>query len=238
VNQKLALRQLEKLGYAGRAVGNGAEVLQEVQRVSYDVVLMDCQMPEMDGYEVTRKIREFEKRDPARVPVYIIAVTAHALDGDRERCLSAGMNDYLTKPLHIAQLEAALERAVRRRSAASQGDVVLDPVCIAGLKELREPGQADPLIELSDLFNRESDACLRRMDEGVAAQDANATARAAHSLKGSANNLGANRLASVCSSVEENARKAHWAQVAVDLEDLRIQLQRVRESLRAEVQAA
>ena len=237
VNQKLALRQLQKLGYTARAVSNGAEVLQELERVSYDVVLMDCQMPEMDGYEVTRSVREFEKQHPARAPVYIIAVTAHALEGDRERCLSAGMNDYLTKPLHIAQLEAALERAVRRRPSVEHTEVVLDPVCIAGLKELREPGQADPLAELSELFTRESDACVRRMNEGLAAQDSNATARAAHSLKGSASNLGANKLATACSNVEQSARATDWMQVSAQLHELKAQLERVRESLKAEVQA-
>jgi PAS domain S-box-containing protein len=237
VNQKLALRQLQKLGYTARAVGNGAEVLQELQRVSYDVVLMDCQMPEMDGYEVTRRVRESEKQTAGQSPpVYIIAVTAHALDGDRERCLSAGMNDYLTKPLHIAQLEGALDRAIRRRPAVEKSDIVLDPVCIAGLKELREPGQVDPLIELTDLFNREAEACVHRIESGLAGQDANATARAAHSLKGSASNLGANRLATVCAGVEHSARAADWAQVGVKLQDLKNQLERVRESLKAEVQ--
>ncbi len=239
VNQKLAMRQLQKLGYTARAVSNGAEVLQEIQRVSYDVVLMDCQMPEMDGYEVTRHIREFEQQNAAQPsPVYIIAITAHALEGDRERCLSAGMNDYLTKPLHIAQLEAALDRAARRRPAVEKSDIVLDPVCIAGLKELREPGQADPLVELSDLFNREADACVRKMESGLTEHDANATARAAHSLKGSANNLGANRLATVCSGVEESVRATNWAQVGLQLEELKTQLERVRESLKTEIKAA
>jgi CheY-like chemotaxis protein len=144
VNQKVALRQLQKLGFAAHAVGNGAEVLQEFQRVTYDVILMDCQMPLMDGYEVTQRIREFEKENIQRTPVYIIAVTAHALEGDHERCLSAGMNDYLTKPLHITQLEAALNRAIRRRIPVEKLNVVLDPVCIAGLKELREPGPGRP----------------------------------------------------------------------------------------------
>jgi CheY-like chemotaxis protein/HPt (histidine-containing phosphotransfer) domain-containing protein len=238
VNQKLALRQLQKLGYTAHPVSNGAEVLQELQRVSYDVVLMDCQMPEMDGYEVTRRVREFEKqRSGPFPPVYIIAITAHALDGDRERCLSAGMNDYLTKPLHIAQLEAALDRAIRRRPAMERSEVVLDPVCIAGLKELREPGQADPLIELAELFNREADACVGRMETGLSQHDINATARAAHSLKGSANNLGANRLATICAGLEENARVSDWAQVGVQLGELKAQLERVRESLKAETQA-
>jgi CheY-like chemotaxis protein len=236
VNQKLALRQLQKLGYHASAASNGTEVLQELQRVSYDVVLMDCQMPEMDGYEVTRRVRDFEKLNPSRAPVYIIAVTAHALEGDRERCLSAGMNDYLTKPLHIAQLGAALERAVRRRRSVEHSDVVLDPVCIAGLKELREPGQADPLVELSDLFSRESDACVRRMDDGLTARDSNATTRAAHSLKGSASNLGANKLAKACSDVEQSARVSDWTQVSAQLEELKTQLRRVRESLKTELE--
>ena len=236
VNQKLALRQLQKLGFYAHAVGNGVEVLQEVQRVTYDVILMDCQMPEMDGYEVTERIRNFEKANPQRPPVYIIAVTAHALDGDRERCLSAGMNDYLTKPLHIAQLDAALARASRRRVPVEKLNIVLDPVCIAGLKELREPGQPDPLVELCELFNRESDACVQKMEAGLAAQDANGAARAAHSLKGSASNLGAHRLAGACAAFEQSAKSSGWKQAEAQLREIRTQLEKVRESLKAEFQ--
>jgi CheY-like chemotaxis protein len=239
VNQKLALRQLQKLGYAAHAVSNGAEVLQEVQRVSYDVVLMDCQMPEMDGYEVTKRVREFEKQNAGRrAPVYIIAVTAHALDGDRERCLGAGMNDYLTKPLHIAQLEAALNRAIRRRPAPEKAEAALDPICIAGLKELREPGQADPLIELSELFSREADACVEKIERGLAQQDFALAARAAHSLKGSSSNLGANRLAAVCAALEQHATNGDGAQVTARIDELKAELQRVRDSLNAEIQPA
>jgi two-component system, sensor histidine kinase and response regulator len=238
VNQKLALRQLQKLGYAAHPAGNGAEVLQEVQRFSYDVILMDCQMPEMDGYEVTQRIREFEKANPQRTPVYIIAVTAHALDGDRERCLSAGMNDYLTKPLHIAQLEAALSRAVRRRVPVEKSNIILDPVCIAGLKELREPGQTDPLLELVELFNRESDRCVQNIEAGLGEKDSNAASRAAHSLKGSASNLGAHRLAAACAGLEQSAKLSDWTQAGTQLPDLKLQLERVREALKAELQAA
>jgi len=237
VNQKLAMRQLQKLGYSAHAVGNGLEVLHEVERLPYDVVLMDCQMPEMDGYEVTRRIREFEKGAAGRAPVYIIAVTAHALEGDREHCLSAGMNDYLTKPLHIAQLDAALARAVRRRPTPEISNVVLDPVCIAGLKELREPGQPDPLVELIELFGRESETCVQKIEQALAQHDAQTTSRCAHSLKGSANNLGAHRLGAVCAAMELNAKNDEWAPLPGQLAELKSELARVRESLQAEIRA-
>ncbi len=237
MNQKLALRQLHKLGYEAEAVSNGAEVLQEFERSSYDVILMDCQMPEMDGYEVTRKIREFEKQNPARpTPAYIIAITAHALEGDREHCLSAGMNDYLTKPLHIAHLEAALTRALRRRPGPMVSAAALDPVCIAGLKELREPGQPDPLVELAELFNRESETCMQRVEGASAQRDANTAARAAHSLKGSASNLGAHRLASLCAAMEESAKNHDWSALSGQLTETKTELARVREALQHEFQ--
>jgi HPt (histidine-containing phosphotransfer) domain-containing protein len=146
------------------------------------------------------------------------------------------MNDYLTKPLHIAQLEAALNRAIRRRPAIEKADMVLDPICIAGLKELREPGQADPLAELTELFNREADACVQKMESGLAQHDTNATARAAHSLKGSASNLGANRLAAECARLEQNAKSAEWTTADIQLQEIKAQLERVRESLKAEIQ--
>jgi two-component system, sensor histidine kinase and response regulator len=228
---------LQKLGYNARAVGTGTEVLQEIDRVSYDVILMDCQMPEMDGYEVTERIRQIEKQSGGkRPPVYIIAVTAHALEGDRERCLSAGMNDYLTKPLHMAQLDASLARAVRRRPAMMKQEAVLDPVCIAGLKELREPGQPDPLAELAELFQREAAACLEKIDTGLAQHDSALASRAAHSLKGSSSNLGANRLASVCAAIEHSAKANEWDSLPRQIGELRAELIRVREALQAEVQ--
>jgi two-component system, sensor histidine kinase and response regulator len=113
-NQQVALGHLSKLGYRLDVVASGREVLEALKLVSYDVVLMDCQMPEMDGYEATRLIRKqeqsFGKPCPWNPPVYIIAVTANAMQVDRETCLAAGMNDYLTKPVRAAELQAALER--------------------------------------------------------------------------------------------------------------------------------
>ena len=107
VNQKVAAAMLAKLGCRADVVANGAEALEALSRITYDAVLMDCQMPEMDGYQATAELRRKEK-GPSRLPV--IAITAGAMDGARERCLAAGMDDYIAKPVSIQDLAAALNR--------------------------------------------------------------------------------------------------------------------------------
>lgn len=114
INQRVALGQLRKLHYTANAVADGLEVLRSLEQISYSIILMDCQMPEMDGYEATRAIRKreqnLEQPCPWKSPVYIIAMTANALKHDREKCLAAGMDDYLSKPVRASELQAALER--------------------------------------------------------------------------------------------------------------------------------
>jgi CheY-like chemotaxis protein len=119
VNQKLAVRLLEKRGHQVVVAGNGCEALAALQRRSFDLVLMDIQMPEMDGLEATRAIRQQEHDMGVQIP--IIAVTAHAMKGDRERCLAAGMNDYLTKPLKPAELDAMLARWCPHNNTQTEG---------------------------------------------------------------------------------------------------------------------
>jgi CheY-like chemotaxis protein len=117
VNQKLALRLLAKMGYRADVAGNGIEALQALERQPYDLVLMDVQMPEMDGLEATRRI--VERWADGERP-WIVAMTAEAMQGDRERCLAAGMNDYVTKPIRVGELVAAIERTPRRAATTPQ----------------------------------------------------------------------------------------------------------------------
>jgi CheY-like chemotaxis protein len=136
INQKVVLAQLRRLCHRADAVANGHEVLEALLRIPYDLILMDCQMPEMDGYEATRAIREreqsLEQPCPWRSPAYIVAMTANAMQGDREKCLAVGMDDYLSKPVRGPELQAILERW---KLAENQ----IDRATFSGNTPIREP---------------------------------------------------------------------------------------------------
>jgi PAS domain S-box-containing protein len=244
VNQRLVLKQLRKLGFAAEAVANGQEVLAALDQAPYEVILMDCQMPEMDGYEAARRIRQrqTEAADPLKPAPYIIALTANVLGGDREKCLAAGMNDYVTKPLHLADLAAVLQRALPEARSPSRTATerptraVLDPSVIAGLRELRQPNQPDPLTELGELFFKDANSRLQKMQAALAAKDVPGLTYAAHTLKGSASNLGARRLAALCANLEKQAKLGELAEAATILLTVRSEFHTVEQTLLAEMQ--
>ncbi|MGQ0603315.1 MAG: response regulator [Anaerolineales bacterium] len=212
VNQKLTVRLLERMGYRADAVANGYEALQAVDRQPYDVIFMDVQMPEMDGLESTRCIR----RDiaPDRQP-FIIAMTANAMEGDRERCLVAGMDDYVSKPIQVRELVGALEKWGRRvlerdpeRSIPDVGPEALDQSLLDSWKELQTPGEPDLVRELVDAFEEDGPKLVVDLRQALANGDHNTARRLAHSLRGSSGNLGVRRLEKVCGALEAATEEA------------------------------
>jgi len=239
VNQRLAVRQLKKLGYYADAVSNGKEVLEALRQVPYDIILMDCQMPEMDGYEVSRLIRQ---QNPRGAGPYIIALTANALQGDRERCIQAGMNDYLTKPLHLIDLETSLQRALlrvqpsRKQIEAAPGTETLDRAILENLRELTSANEVDPLHELVELFLKDARLRLDKLTSSLQRQDWAQLASTAHTLKGSAKNLGAKHLANLLSSLEKHAKTGNLTDSANILLNVSSEFHEVETALLAELQ--
>jgi signal transduction histidine kinase/DNA-binding response OmpR family regulator/HPt (histidine-containing phosphotransfer) domain-containing protein len=218
VNQKLAVRLLERMGYRADIAVNGLEALAAVERTPYDVVLMDVQMPELDGLEATRQLRA---RWPDR-PIRVVAMTANAMEGDREACLEAGMDDYLAKPIRPDELALALAAVPAPGVQATPGLEPASPappapglssfagtaVNAAALDRLLETTGGDPafLGELIDTYLADTPDQLAAM--GVAAESGDITelVRPAHSLKTNSANVGAETLSGMCRSLETDAR--------------------------------
>jgi two-component system, sensor histidine kinase and response regulator len=213
VNQKVAALQLQRLGYASDVVENGRLAVEALRTRDYALVLMDCQMPEMDGYEATREIRRSEPED-RRIP--IVAITANAMQGVRERCIDAGMDDYLAKPFKQVDLDKTIARWISPEntrgsaaSAASDGweepSTLLHNDIRARLAELESDLGSEMVRVIVDLFLEDAPAALDRLRQAIAAEDTKETEREAHRLKGSFANIGAKELAETCSLIEAEA---------------------------------
>jgi len=238
LNRQVALMQLERLGYAAEGVGDGTEVLAVLNEKRYDIVLMDCQMPEMSGYEATFNIRQQERAaaetETSAPRLYIIAMTANTEADNRSKCEQAGMDDYINKPVELSELEAAIHRALADRATQKAIEEVLDPIVIARLRQLRMPGKADPVVELADLFLKEAPAQLQAMELAIKENDYTSLARAisaATSLKGSSGNLGARNLAALCDEIEQTAKNWSLEETLPLLDRARQELGRVSEAL-------
>ncbi len=221
VNQKVAAGMLRKLGYQADAVGDGEQALGAIARNRYDLVLMDCQMPVMDGYTATAEIRT---REAAGAHLPIVAMTAHALGGEREKCLAAGMDDYLAKPVRIADLKQKIDywcHAPETAAAEDAGAPAREPVPTPD-QGAATPGAGDAvdratLDELHEVMGEEIreliDAYLedtaRRLAELVQAVDGDpeALVQVAHTLKGSSANVGARHFSERCAEVHQCARQ-------------------------------
>ncbi len=233
VNRQLALLLLQRLGYRAHAVASGSEALASVQATAFDIVFMDVQMPEMDGYATTRAIR----RLPAPfVQPWIIAMTAHGRPEDRHACLEAGMDDFLAKPIVPAQLTYALEHYPPRDQPVAPpvpgGD---DPIDAGAWQELEQSlgdGAETLLQELIDLFLEDALRLVSAIVMAHQSHDPPAMIAAAHSLRSPSASLGALGLAGLCGTVEESLRSDPkvWPQLRID--QLLVEAGRVTEALR------
>ncbi len=220
VNQEVVASMLEILGCEVEVVVTGMEVLSAWRRHPFDLIFMDCQMPGMDGYEATRALRQEEAASVSASRTIIIALTAHAMDGDRDRCITAGMDDYLRKPFNLDQLRHILERWLPKKVAQeahltdeySGGRVIMlkessdaDHVDCKAFEEIRflqSSGAPDILSKVIGIYLRDTPKQLENARISLTRNDADAMGKQAHSLKSSSATLGAHALAALCKEME------------------------------------
>ncbi len=242
VNQRLALRLLEKLECRADLAGNGREALEMVAKLPYDLVFMDCQMPEVDGYEATRLIRASDT-PAARVP--IVAMTANAMRGDREKCLAAGMDDYVSKPIKADDLGRMLERwAGRRRSAdTGAGAPAAEPSAVGfdqeAVNQLKMYDNSGTLVaELCRLFLQETPRRLEDLATAAEADDPERTGFSAHALKSTCWILGARRMGLLATELERQGNAGRLEGAMDQVAELAHEFAQLRPMYEAELEAA
>ena len=253
VNQVVARNMLKTLGCEFDIVANGEQALQAVQRGGYDIVLMDCQMPVMDGYAATREIRAWERAQGHAPRIPIVALTANALPGDADACRDAGMDDYLAKPYSRRQLCAVLARwlpadlvqitsdtvstkqPVPLEPAAAEVGAVLDAKALDRIRALEEPGSASVIEEVIGLYLHESGQQVARLRAALANSDARELGRIAHTFKSASQNVGAIRLSELCLQLERQGKTEELAGAAGLVAAIEDQLELVEPALLAEM---
>ena len=253
VNQEVAKELLESMGCHVDIVQNGKGALEAAADKAYDLIFMDCQMPEMDGYEAARSIRGQEDLGEGYHRIPIIALTAHAMVGDREKCLEAGMDDYLTKPYREEKLQMMLERwlpdskkvwhtetpaatdetvpPVSQYESAEEG-ACLDPAPLEAIRRLQKEGAPDILDRVVGIYLDESGDLVQSLRDAIPAGDAESLRQAAHSLKSSSANVGAKELAELCKQLEALGRDQEMNNAPSILEKLEREYHHVRSALK------
>jgi signal transduction histidine kinase/DNA-binding response OmpR family regulator len=241
VNQEVAQSMLETLGCRVHVTTDGLEALEAASRKSFDLILMDCQMPRMDGYEAARVLKEGHSPP-------VIALTAHAMGGDREQCLAAGMDDYLAKPFSKEELCAVLDRwlvqkhvrpggkeHVPQQSQAQPKISSIDPKALETIGRLQRQGKPDLLARVIRIYLEDSARLLEQLREAASRGEAQEVRRAAHTLRSSSANVGATRLASLCKQLELMAAEQPIGQLRATLDEVHSEHVAVQADLRDEL---
>ena len=256
INQQVATGLLRKLGYRADAVADGTEVLEALQRIRYDVVFMDCQMPQLDGYETTRRIRQLEQKRATpfdwKAPIHIIAMTANAMEGDREKCLAAGMSDYLSKPVRQNELRAALERlgeiqTIGVADSPSKSDLArAHPETVSALSDtssyeealvdidrLRDVADDEPhrMQQLIDLYLIQAGPMLDGLNEAIQSNSSGDVARIAHKLVGSSLSCGVEAFTQPLRELERLGHEGDLSGAHALFDDVRHKFPRVQSVL-------
>ena len=236
VNQRVALLTLQKYGVRADVVGNGLEVLAALRRQVYDVILMDVEMPEMDGLITTKRIRDSDFASP-----YIIALTAYATSEHRERCIQVGMDDYLTKPLRQAEMISALKRAcgqIADASMVTQGQtetIILDHEILNGIREMSESHGNQILAQVIEEFLEDLPQQVKAIESAIAQLDAEALRKSAHSLRSSSANLGGVALSQLCEGLESLGQAGEVTPAMKQLDQLYTERDQLKALLRQEL---
>jgi PAS domain S-box-containing protein len=224
ITQRMVAAQLSRLGCAVHAVSNGREVLEALARESYELVLMDCRMPVMDGFEATRRIRDLSGR---AAQTRIVALTASASDDDRERCLAAGMDGFLAKPVGVEELRAVLEARPAASTGVASTAEAIDRSVLESLRE--ELGEALPETLTEFLWSaRRKCSAMRVAIEGG---DTASFTLTAHSLRGSSGSLGARALSGLCERLETSGRNGDLEYARAAMPELEIEIARLEEAI-------
>jgi two-component system sensor histidine kinase/response regulator len=222
VNQEVGRAMLQELGVEAATAWSGEEALKMLAAEQFEVVLMDCEMPKMDGYEATRRFRAWErKHQRARTP--IVAVTAKALDGDAQKCFEVGMDRYLSKPFTIEELFTVLEEYAGPAlpdTVARRSEAILDSRTLAGIRAMRKPGSPDLLAKVAGIYASNSRMLIEDIKSSLLSNDRTGLLRAVHTLKSSSANVGATGLADLCREIEALPRDGNLDLACVLVERL------------------